>query len=154
MSDSLQPHELQHTRLPSPSLSPWICSNSCPLSWWCHPIISFSVSPLFFCFQSFPTSESCPMSWLFTSGGQSIGASTLASVLPINIQSWFPLGLTDLISFLSKGLSKVFTSTTIQKHQFFRAQPSLWPNSHPYMTTGKTIALTIQTWLAKWFLCF
>ena len=117
MSDSLWPHGLQHARLPYPSLSPGVHSNSCPLSWWCHPTISSSIiafsSP-----QSYPASGSFPVSWLFTSGGQSIRASASASVLPMNIQGWFPLGLTSLISLLSKGLSRVFSSTTARKHQF------------------------------------
>ena len=102
---------------PYPSLSPRVCSNSCPLSQWCYPPISSSVVPFSCCPQFFPASRSFPMSWLFASGGQSIGAS--ASVLPMNILDWFPLGLTGLISLLSKGLSRVFSSTTIQKHQFF-----------------------------------
>ena len=131
MSDSLQPHGLQHVRLPCPSLSPRIGLNSCPLSQWCHPIISSSVTP-FSCLQTFPASESFPMSDVFISGGQSIGALAFASVLPMDIQSWFSRGLTGLISLQSKGLSRVFSSTTIQKHQFFRAQPSLWSNSHIY----------------------
>ena len=115
MSSSLRPHGLQHTRLPCPSLSPRICSNSSPLSWWYHLLI---LCPHFsFCPQSLPASESFPMSWLFASGGQSIGA--LASVLPMNIQGWFPLGLTGLISLQSKGLSRVFSNTTVQK--FFGA---------------------------------
>ena len=130
MSNSLQPHEQQHTRLPCPSLSPRVCSNSCPLSWWCHPTISTSVITFSSCPQSFPTSGSFPMSWLFASGGYSIGASASASVLPMNIQSWFPLGLTGLISVQSKGLSNIFYRTTIRKHQFFGVQPSLWSNSH------------------------
>ena len=125
---TLRPHELQHARLPCPWLSPRVCSNSCSLSWWCHLTISSSVSPLCSCTQSFPASGSFSMSRYFTSGGQSIGAS--ASVLPMNIQGWFPLGLTGLISMLSKGFSRVFSSTTIQKHHFFGAQPSLWSNSH------------------------
>ena len=104
---------------PCPSLSPGFCSNSCPLSWWCHPTISSSVIPFSSCPQSFPASESFPMSQLFTSGGQRIGASASPSVLPMNIQGWFPLGWTGWISLLSKGLSRVFSST-IQKHQFFR----------------------------------
>ena len=127
MSDFLQPHGLQHARLPCP-LSPRVCSDSCPLSQWCHPTISFSVVPLSSYLQSFPASGSFPMSQFFASGSQSIGAS--ASVLPVNIQGWFPLGLTGLISLLSKGLSRVFSNTTVQKHQFFSAQPSLWFNSH------------------------
>ena len=104
-------------RFPSPLLSPRVCSNSCPLSWWCHPATSFSASPFSSCPQFFPASGSFPMSQLFTSGGQSFGAS--ASVLPMNIQGWFPLGLTGLFSLLSKGLSRVFSSTTIWKYQFF-----------------------------------
>ena len=103
----------------------WSYSNSCPLSQWCHPTMSSSVVP-FSCPQSFPASGSFPMSQLFTSGGQSIGASASASVLPMNIQGWFPLGLTGLISLLSKGLSRIFSSTTVRKHQFFSTQPSLW----------------------------
>ena len=120
MSNSLQPHELQHTRLPCPSLSPGICSNSCPLSQWCHPTISSSVTPFSSCPQSFPVSgSSFLMSRLFASGGQSIGASESASVLPMNIQGWFTLGLTGLISLQSKGLSRVFSNTTwYQKHQY------------------------------------
>ena len=129
VSDSLQPHGLQHARLPRPSPSSRACSNSCPLSWWCHPTISSSVVPFSSRLQSFPASGTFPMSWLFSSGDQSVGAS--ASVLPMNIQDWFPLGLTGLVSLLSKGLSRVFSSTTIQKLQFFSIQPSLWSNSHP-----------------------
>ena len=142
MSKYLRPHGLQHTRPPCPSPTPRVYSNSCPLSWWCHPTISSSVIPFFSCLQSFPASGSFQMSQLFTSGSKNIGASGLASVLPMNIQGWFPLGLTCLISLQSKGLSTVFSSTTVQKHQFFSAQPSLWSSSHihPYMTTGKTIA--------------
>ena len=104
VSDSLQPHGLQHTRLPCPSLSPGVCSNSCPLGWWCHPTISSSVTPFFFCPQSFPASGSFPMSQLFTSDGQSTGASASASVLSMNIQGLFPLGLTGLIALQSKRL--------------------------------------------------
>ena len=126
----LQLHELQHARLPCPSPSPRACSNSCPLSQWYHPTVSSSVIPFSSYNQSFPASGSFPMSQLFPSGDQSIEASFLASVLPVNIQGWFPLGLTGLISLLSKGLSRVFSNTTCQKHQFFGAQPSLWPNSH------------------------
>ena len=126
VSDSLQPHGLQHTRLPCPSSSPGICSNSCPLSWWCYPTISSSVIPFSSCLQSFPASGSFLMSWLFTSDGPSIGVLVLASVLLMNIQGWFPLGLTDLISLLSKWFSRVFSNTTVQNHQFFSAQPSLW----------------------------
>ena len=129
MSDSFRPHGLQHTRLPCPSLPPCVCSNSCPLSHWCHPITSSFVTP-FSCLQSFPASGSLPMSWLFTSGGPGIGDLASASVLPRNIKVWFPLGLTDLIFLLSKRLSRVFFSTTVRKQQFFGAQSSLWFNSH------------------------
>ena len=131
VSDSLQPHGLQHARLPCPSLSPRVCPNSYLLSQWCHPAISSSsVPPISFCLQSFPASGPFPMRQFFTSGGQSTGAS--ASVLPMNIKGWFPLGLTDLISMQSKGLSRVFSYITVQKHQFFGAQLSLWSNSHIY----------------------
>ena len=119
MSDSWQPCGLQHVRLPCPLTSPGVCSNSCPLNRWCHLTISSSVAHFSSCPQSFPASGFFPMSQLFASGGQSIGASALASVLPMNIQGWFPLGLTGLIPLLSKGLSRVFFSTTIWKHQFF-----------------------------------
>ena len=152
MPDSLQPHGLQHTRLPCPSPSPGVCSDSCPLSPWCHPTISLSVTPFSSCPQSFPASGSLPMSQLFASGDQTIGASALASVLPMIIQGWFPLGLTGLISILPKGLSRVFSSTTVRKHQFFSTQPSLLPDSHLYTTTGKTITLTPWTFVAKWCL--
>ena len=102
------------------------CSNSCPLSRWCHPTISSSVIPFSSCLQSFPASRSFQMSQFFTSDGQSIGASALASVLPMNIQDWFPLGLTGLISLQSKGLWRLFFNTTVKKHQFFSVHPSLW----------------------------
>ena len=128
--NSLQPHELCHIRFLCPPLSPRLCSNSCPLSQWGFLAISSSAAPVSFWLQSFPASGSFPVSWLFTSGGQSTGASTSASVLPMNIHGWFPLGLTGLIFLQSKGLSRVFSSTTIQKHQFFITQPSLWSNSH------------------------
>ena len=111
---------------------PGVCSNSCSWSQWCHPTISSSVAPFSSYPQSFPASGSFPMSWLFVSGGQSIGTLTSASVLPLNIQGWFPLGLTDLISLLSKGLSRVFSNTTVWKRQFFGAQSSLWSKSHIY----------------------
>ena len=148
VSDFLWPHGLQHTRLPCPSPFPRACSNSCPLSQWWYPTISSSVVPFSSCFQSFPASGSFLM--LFASG-QNIGASVSASVLPINIQDWFPLGRTGWISLQSKGLSRVFSNTTVQKHQFFSAQLSLWPNSHihTWLTTGKTIALTIWTFVGK-----
>ena len=124
VSDSLWPHGLQHTRLPCPLLSPGVCSNSCPLSWWCHPTISSSVTLFSSCPQSFPASGSFPMSPFFASGGQSIGASAAGSVLPMNIQDWFPLGLTGLLFLQSKRLSRVFSNTTVQKHQFLGPQTS------------------------------
>ena len=170
MSNPLKPHGLQPARLPCPWLSPWIGSNSCPLSWWCHPTSSCSVTPFSFCPQSFPASGSFPMSpsnllyfmsieslmlsnhlilchpillpsiflnirnsgsfpvsLLFASGGRSIGVSTLAIVLPMNIQNWFPLESTGLVFLLSKGLLRVFSSTTIWKHQFFITQTFLCP---------------------------
>jgi len=130
MSNSLWPHEPQHARPPCPSPTPTAYSNSCPLSRWCHPTISSSVIPFSSRLQSFPASGSFPVSQFFASGDQSIGASALASVLPMNIQAWFSLGLTGLISLQSKGLSRVFSNTTVQKHQLFRAQLSLWSNSH------------------------
>ena len=108
----------------------WVCSSSCPLIQWCYITISSSATPFSFCLQSFPASGSFPMSQLFTSGDPSIGASTSASVLLMNIQDWSPLGLTVLISMQSKGLLWVFSNTTVQKHQFFSTQPSLWSNSH------------------------
>ena len=135
MSDSLQPHGLQYARLPCPLLSIGVCSNSGPLNQWCYPTMSFSATLFSFCFRSFLASGSFPMSQLFASGSQSIGAS--ASVLPMNIQDWFPLGLSGVISLLSKGLSRVFSSTTVQKHRFFSTQPILWSSSH------------IRTWLLE-----
>jgi len=120
VSDSLWPHGLQHTRLPCPSPTPGAYSDSCPLSRWCHPTISSSVVP-FSCLQSFPESGAFQMSQFFASGDQSIGISASASVLPMNIQDWFPLGQTCWISLQSKGLSRVFSNTTVQKHQFFSA---------------------------------
>ena len=123
VSDSLWPHRLQHTRLPCPSPIPRAFSNSCPSCRWCHPTISSSVIPFSSCLQSFPASESFPMSPFFESGGQSIGVS--ASALPMNIQDWVPLGWTCWIFLLSKGLSRVFLNTTVQKHQFFSAPFSL-----------------------------
>ena len=125
MSNSLQPHGLQHTRLPYPSPTPGDFSNSSPLSQWCHPTIPSSVIPLLSCLQSFPASGSFPMSQFFTSSGQSIGDSASASVFPMNIQEWIPLGLSSWISLQSKGLSRVFSNTTVQKCQLFVAQLSL-----------------------------
>ena len=137
MSDSLWPHGMRHARLPSPSLTPRAYSNSCPVSWWCHPTISSSVVPFSSHLQSFPASGTFQMSQFFESGGQSIRVSASASVLPTNIQDWFPLGWADWISLQSKGLSRVFSNTTVQKHQFFGIQLSLWSNSH------------IHTWLLE-----
>ena len=125
VSDSLWPRGLQLTRLPCQSSTPWTCSNSCPSSQWCHPTISSSVFPFSSHLQFFPASGSFPMSQLFTSGGQSFGASVSTSVLPMNTQDWSPLGWTGWISLQSKGLSRVFSNTSVPKHQFFDAQLSL-----------------------------
>ena len=130
VSDSLRPHEPQHVRPSCPSPTPGVYPNSCPLSWWCHPTISSSVIPFSSCPQSFSVSGSFQISHFFASGGQSIGVSASASVLPMNIQDWFPLQLTVLISLLSKGLSRVFSNTTVQSHQFFGTQPFLVSSSH------------------------
>ena len=135
MSDSLQPRFLQHFRLPCPSPTPGACSNSCPSSWWCHPTISSSIIPFSSCLQSFPPLGSFQMSQFFTSGGQSIGVSVSASVLQVNIQDWFPLGWTGLISLQSKGLSRVFSNTTVQKQ--FSALGLLYSPTH------------IHTWLLE-----
>ena len=124
MSKSLWPHGLQHDRPPCPSPTPGVYSNSCPLSWWCHPTISSSVVPFSSRLQCFPASGSFPLSQFFALGDQIIGVSALASVLPMNIQDWFPLGWTGWTSLQSKGLSRVFSNTTVQKHQFFRTQLS------------------------------
>ena len=126
VSDSLWPHGLQHTRLSCPSPTLGVYSNSCPLSWWCQPTISSSAAPLSFCLQSCPASGAFPVSCLFISGGQTIGVCTSVSVFSMNIHGWFPSGLTGLISLQSKGLSRVFSNTTVQKHQFFSTQLSLW----------------------------
>ena len=134
---SLQPHELQHSRPPCPSPTPRVHSNSCPLSRWCHPAISPSVVPFSSCPQSLPASGSFPMSQLFTWGGQSTGVSASGSVLPMNTQDWSPLEWTGWISLQSKGLSRIFSNTTLQKHQFFGAQLSSQSNSH------------IHTWLLE-----
>ena len=129
------PHRLQHTRLPYLSPTAGACSNSCSSNWWCHPTISFSVVPFPSCLQSFQAPGSSPRSQFFASGGQSIGASASASVLPMNIQDWAPLGWTGWISLQSKRLSRDFSNTTVQTHQLFGTQLSLQPNSH------------IDTWL-------
>ena len=136
MSDSLSPHGLQHARLPCPSPTPGACSNSWPLSQWCHPMISSSV-PVSSCFLSSLASGSFPMRQFFASGGQSIGVSTSASILPMNIQDWFPLGLYGLISSQSKGLSRGVSNTTVHKRQFFSAQLCLWSSC------------SIHTWLLE-----
>ena len=150
MSDYLWPHESQHARPPCPSPTPGVYSNSCPSSWWCHPTISSSVFPFSSCPQSLPASGSFPVSQLFKWGSQSIGVSASASVLPMNTQDWSPLGWTGWISLHSKGLSRIFSNTTVQKHQFFSAQLSSQSNSsHPYMTTGKIIALSRRTFVDK-----
>ena len=130
VSDSLRPHELQHARPPCPSPTLGVYSNSCPSSWWCHPAISSSVAPFSSCLQSLPASGSFPMSQLFSWGGQSTGVSASTSVLLMNTQDWSPLGWTGWISLQPKGLSRVFSNTTVQKHQFFGAQPSSQSNSH------------------------
>ena len=132
VSNSLWPHGLQHSRPPCPSPTPAACSNSCPSSWWCHPTISSSVILFFSCLQSFPASGSFPRSQFFALDGQSIGVSSLASVLPMNIQDWFSLGWTGLSSLQFKGLSRVFSNTTVQKHEFFGAQLYLLSNSYIY----------------------
>ena len=132
VSNSLRPHESQHARPPCPSPTPRACSNSCLLSWWCYLTISSPSVPFSSWLQSFPASGSFIIRHFFASGSQSIGASVSASVLPVTTQDWFPLGLTGLISLQSKGLSRVFSNTTVQKHQFFSAQLSLWSNSHTH----------------------
>ena len=130
VSNSLPPHELQHARPPCPSLTPRVYSNSWPSSQWCHPALSSSVVPFSSCPQSLPASGSFPMSQLFAWGGQSIGVSASTSVPPMNTQNWSPLGWTGWISLQSKGLSRVFSNTTVQKHKFFGAQLSSQSNSH------------------------
>ena len=137
VSNSLWPHGLPHTRPPYPSWVPGVYSNSCPLSWWWHPTISSSVIPINSWPQSFPASGSFPMSQFFASGGQSMGVSASASVLPVNIRGWSPLVWTGLISLQSKGLSRVFLNATVQKHHFFSAQLSLYSSSY------------IHTWLLE-----
>ena len=146
MSDCLRPHELQYARSPCPSPTPGVHSDSHPSSWWCHPAISSSVIPFSSCPQSLQASESFPMSQHLTWGGQSIGVSALVSFLPMNTQDWSPLEWTGWISLQSKGLSRVFSNTTVQKHQFFGAVFFTVQLSDPYMTTGKTIALTDLCW--------
>ena len=142
VSNSLWPHELQYTGAPCPSPTQVVYPNSCPLSQWCHPTTSSSVVPFSSCPQSFPESGSFQMSQLFTSGGQSIGVSASTSILPMNTQDWSSLGWTGWISLQSKELSRVFSNTTVQKHQFFSTQISSPSNSQIHMTTEKTTALT------------
>ena len=154
MSDSLWSHKWQHNTLPRPSLSPWVCSNSCPLSQWCHPTISISVTPFTSCPQSFPASGSFLRSKFFASGGQIIGASASALVHPVNIQGWFPLGLADFISLQFKGRSRVI-STTFQMHQFLAFSlfcGSTLTSMHDYWK--KTYLWLYRPLLAKWCLCF
>ena len=137
VSNSLWPHKRQHTRLPCSSPTVGVYTNPCPLRRWCHPTISFSVVPFSACPQSSPASGAFQMSQLFASAGQSIGVSVSTSVLPMKTQDWYPLGWTGWISLQSKGLSRVFSNTTVQKHQFFGTQLSSQPNSH------------IRTWLLE-----
>ena len=155
MSDFSQPHGLQHVRLLCPSLSPRVCSSSYALNRWCHPTIPCPVAFLSSHLQSFPASGSFPVSQFFASGGQSIGASASASVLPKSIQGWFPLRLTGLISLLSKGLSRDFSNTTVQKHQFFSTLLSLLSSSniHTWLLERPKPWLCRPLW-AKWCLCF
>ena len=149
VSDSLRPHEPQHARPPCPSLTPGVHPNPCPMNQWCHPTISSSVFPFSSCPQSFPASGSFPMSQLFSSGGQSIGVSVSASVLPINTQDWSPLGWTGWISLQSKGFTRVFSNTTVQSINSLVLSFLDVQLSHPYMTTGKTIALARWIFIGK-----
>ena len=147
MSNSLGPHGLQHARLPCSSPITGACSNACAQSQWCHPTISSSVIPLSSCLQSFPTLGSFPMSQFFTSSNQSIRG--LASVLPMNIQDWFPLGLTGLISLQSKEFSRVFSNTTVQKHQLFGAHLFYGPTLISIHDYWKKCSLTRWTFVGK-----
>ena len=150
MSDYSWPHGLQHARFPCPSPTPRACSNSCPYSWWCHPTISSSVIPFSSCLQSFPASASFQISQFFASGGQSIGVSATASVFPMNIQDWFPLGLIDLISLKSKGLSRgLLQYHSLKASILWHSAFFIIQESHPYMTTGKSIAVTRRTFVSK-----
>ena len=150
MSDSLRAHGMQHARPPCPSPTLGAYSNSCPSSWWYHPTISSSIVPFSSCLQSFPESGSFQMSQFFTSGSRSIGVSASASILPMNIQDWFPSGWTGWISLQSKGLSRVFSNITVQKASILQCSAFFIVQlSHPYTTTGKTIALTRRPLLAK-----
>ena len=149
MSNSLQPHGLQHARLPCPSPTPGVYPNSCPSSQWCHPTISPSIVPTSSSPQSFTASGSFPMSQVFATYSQSIGVSDSTSVLPMNIQDWFPLGWTGWISLQSKGLSRVFSNNTVQKHQFFGAQLSCSTLTSIHDYWKKTITLTRWTFVGK-----
>ena len=153
MANSLRLHGLQQSMLPCLSSTPGVCPNSCPSNWWYNPTISSSATLFFFCLQIFPESGYFPISHLFASSGQSIGAS--ASVLPMSVQGWFPLELTGLTSLLSEGLLRVFSSSAIQKHQFFGVQTSLWSNSYILSHYWKDHSLWLyRPLLAKWCLCF
>ena len=149
LSDSLWSHGLQEASLPCPSPIAGACSNSCPTSQCCHPTIWYSIITFSSCLQSFPASGSFLINQFFVSGGQSIGASASTSVLPLNIQGWFPLGLTDLISLQSKGLTRVFSNTTVLKHELFGAQISLQSTLTSMHDYWKTIALTRHTFVGK-----
>ena len=149
MSDSLWLHKRQHTRLLWPLLSLGDCSDSCPLSWWCYLIILSSTAPFSLCLQSFPTSAAFPISQLFALDGQSIGALASATVLPMNIQGWFPLGLTGFISLQSKGLKSLLQCHNSKESAFWCSAFFMVQLLHPNMTTGKTIALTIWTFVCK-----
>ena len=149
VSDSLRPHGLQHVRPPCPSATPRVYSNSCPSSWWCHPTISSSVVPFSSCLRSFPASGSFLMSQFLASGGQSIGPSASASVLPMNIQNWFPLGLTGLISWSPREVKCLLQHHNSKASILWCSTFFIVQLSHPYMTTGKTIALTRWTFIGK-----
>ena len=151
MSDSLQPHALQYARLPCPSLSPRVFSNSCPVSWWCHPTISSSIASFSSCPQSFPASGSFLISWLFASGGQRTGASALATVLPVNIQGWFPFRIDWFDLLAIQGTLKSLLQHHNLKASIFCC--SAFQLSHLYMTTGKTKALMIRTFVGKVMSC-
>ena len=149
MSDSLRPHGLQHPRPPCPSPTPGVHSNSCALSRCCHPIISSSVVPFSFCLQSFPASGFFPMSQFFPSGGQSTGVSASTSVLPVNIQDWFPLRWTGWTSLQSKGLKSLLQQHSSKASVLWHSASFIVQLSRPYMTTGKTIASTRRTFVGK-----
>ena len=149
MSDYLRSHGLQHVRLPCPSLSPRVCSNSCSLSQWCHPTISSSVAPFSFCSQPFPASGSFPLSQLFTSGGQTIGASVFASILPVNIQDWFPVGVTSLISLQSKNTQESSPAPQFESINFLAVSLIYGPTCHLADLTSMHWTSHIHTWLLE-----